>query len=440
MTRKAPKAGNAGKKILIITYYWPPAGGPGVQRWLKFVKYLGDFGFNPVVYIPENPSYPIRDESMCAEVPKNIQVVKRSIFEPYKWAGSLSKKDTENISSGLIEDDKKQTVLQKILLHIRGNFFIPDARKFWVKPSIAFLSKFLEDEKIETIISTGPPHSLHLIGLGLKEKLGVKWVADFRDPWTNIGYQEKLKLTPRSEKKHKYLERKVLQSADQILTTSFATKEEFQAITKRPIEVITNGFDTEFSVTEKIDKQFTVAHIGSLLSGRNPKNLWQVFAELIDENEAFKEHFRLRLIGKVSQEVLTSIEATGLKNHVEYLGYVSHNEALKFQQKSQVLLLLEINSPKTRGIIPGKLFEYMRSQRPILAIGPDQWDVEKLISKTQTGQCFLYAEKESIKTELCRFFEKYQAGELKTNPVGLMCYTRKALTEQLSEVLKNISE
>ena len=179
------------KQVLIITYYWPPAGGPGVQRWLKFVKYLPDFGIEPIVYCPVNPSYPIVDKSLLAEVSADIKIIKQPISEPYRFANLLSKKDAKQISSGVIPKTKKQSVVQRLLLYVRGNFFIPDARKNWVKPSVEFLSDYIKDNNIETVVTTGPPHSLHLIGLQLKEQLGVKWLADFRDPWTTIGYHKK---------------------------------------------------------------------------------------------------------------------------------------------------------------------------------------------------------------------------------------------------------
>jgi len=233
------------KKILIITYYWPPAGGPGVQRWLKFVKYLPDFGIQPFVYIPENPTYPIVDENLVKEVSDKAIIVKHKIFEPYQLASFFSKNKTKKISSGIIPNQKKQSFMDKTFLWIRGNLFIPDARVFWVKPSVSYLEKYIRENNIDTIITSGPPHSLHLIGLELKQKLNVKWFADFRDPWTTIGYHKSLRLSNYAAKKHKALERQVLNSADTIIVTSNTTKIEFQAITSKPIAVITNGYDTE---------------------------------------------------------------------------------------------------------------------------------------------------------------------------------------------------
>ncbi|SHI61579.1 glycosyltransferase family 4 protein [Flavobacterium terrae] len=424
------------KKVLIITYYWPPAGGPGVQRWLKFVKYLPDFDIQPVVYIPENPTYPIVDEGLVEEVSKKAIILKNKIVEPYGLASVFSKKNTKGISSGIIPNQKKQTFSQKAMLWVRGNLFIPDARVLWVKPSVKFLKEYIKEHNIDTIITSGPPHSLHLIGLQLKEELKVNWLADFRDPWTTIGYHSALKLSSYADKKHKALESKVLNNADTIIVTSKTTKAEFEKLTTKPIEVITNGYDVEKVVTKSLDEKFTLAHIGSFLSDRNPKILWEVLSELIRENDEFAQKFELKLIGKVSQEILDTIERLGLKSHLNNLGYVSHAEAIQHQRKSQALLLVEIDSEETKSIIPGKVFEYMVSERPIVAIGPKDSDFAELIVSTNTGSFFTYSEKERLKSTLLSHFEKYLQKELKVYPVGLQQYSRKSLTQKLSLLLK----
>lgn len=423
------------KKVLIITYYWPPAGGPGVQRWLKFVKYLPDYNIQPIVYIPENPTYPIVDEGLVAAVSDKAIILRNKILEPYQLASLFSKKSTKGISSGIIPNQKKQSFLQKVLLWTRGNIFIPDARFLWVKPSVSYLKKYIQENEIDTIITSGPPHSLHLIGLKLKKELKVKWFADFRDPWTTIGYHSALKLSAYAEKKHKKLEREVLKTADTIIVTSKTTKVEFQAITSKPIEVITNGYDVENIAKQALDEKFTLAHIGSFLSDRNPTILWESLQELVAENESFEKHFQLKLIGKVSQEVLDSIAAFGLDKHCTNLGYVSHLEAIEHQKKSQVLLLIEINSAETKSIIPGKLFEYMVSERPIIAIGPRDSDFAEIITATNTGVFFTYNEKERLKSVILSYFELYLEQKLAVYPVGLQQYSRKNLTQKLAEVL-----
>ncbi|MGL2967078.1 glycosyltransferase family 4 protein [Flavobacterium sp. XGLA_31] len=423
------------KKLLIITYYWPPAGGPGVQRWLKFVKYLPDFNIQPIVYIPENPTYPIVDTGLVSEVSDQAIILKNKIVEPYGFASFFSKKKTKKISSGIIPNQKKQSFLEKTLLWIRGNIFIPDARFLWVKPSVKYLKKYIEENHIDTIVTSGPPHSLHLIGLQLKKDLDITWLADFRDPWTTIGYHKALKLSSYAEKKHKALEKEVLNSADTIIVTSKTTKAEFSALTSKSIEVITNGYDVEKIEKQPLDEKFTVAHIGSFLSDRNPRILWKALQELVKENKDFKAAFRLKLIGATSQEVLDTITEFRLQDYVDNLGYLSHQEAVAHQRKSQVLLLIEIDSEDTKSIIPGKLFEYMVSERPIVAIGPEGSDFAEIITTTNTGVFFTYDEKEKLKSLLLKYFLEYQNQNLKVHAVGLQQYSRKSLTTQLAKLI-----
>ena len=422
------------KKILVITYYWPPAGGPGVQRWLKFVTYLRDFGIDPIVYIPENPHYPIQDASLLKELPEGITIIKHPIREPYGLAGILFSKKAKRISSGIIQS-QNQSFLEKTLLWIRGNLFIPDARKNWIKPSIQYLSEFIENEKINTIITTGPPHSVHLIGHGLKQKSTMKWLADFRDPWTSIGYHKKLKLTKASAQKHKELEKMVLTTADKIIVTSKTTKKEFGGLTDKPISVITNGYESDYQGGADVDKDFTISHIGSLLSGRNPKNLWKVLSDLAREDSVFRTDLRLEFIGVVSQDVLDTIYRYELAPYLKLKGYVSHAEALRRQQRAQVLLLVEIDSEETKGIIPGKLFEYMAAKRPILAVGPKGWDASDIIRDTETGAAFDYGSRTDLKDIILEYYAAYKSGSLKVASKDTAQYSRRALTKKLAEQL-----
>ncbi len=423
------------KKVLIITYYWPPAGGPGVQRWLKFVKYLPDFGIQPIVYIPENPTYPIVDENLVKDVSDKVIILKQKIFEPYQLASFLSKNKTKKMNSGIIPNQKKQSFLDKLLLWIRGNLFIPDARFFWVKPSVAYLEKYILEHNIDTIVTSGPPHSLHLIGLELKNKLNLKWFTDFRDPWTTIGYHKSLRLSDFAAHKHKQLESEVLNTADTIIVTSKTTKKEFEALTTKPIEVITNGYDVENVEKQPLDTRFSLAHIGSFLSARNPKILWQALVELIAEIPEFKSHLEIKLIGAVSQEILESITAFDLNDYLNNVGYVSHEEAIVQQRKSQVLLLIEIDSEETKSILPGKLFEYMVSNRPIIALGPKGSDFDEIITGTNTGVFFDYSEKEKLKKVIFGYYTQFLEGKLQSHGVGLQKYSRKNLTQELTSLL-----
>lgn len=423
------------QKVLIVTYYWPPAGGPGVQRWLKFVKYLPEYGVSPIVFVPENAQYPIQDPSLLDQIPPDQKVIRHPIAEPYRLAAFFSRKKTHKISSGIIPPDTKQSLVERILLWIRGNLFIPDARKFWVNPSVVRLEKIIQAENINTLVTTGPPHSIHLIGLRLKEKLNVHWLADFRDPWTSIGYHKKLKLTPAARKKHKHLERTVLQSADQIVVTSKTTKVEFKALTSRPIHVITNGYDQKRREVE-LDKKFTLSHIGSLLTDRNPKLLWEVLAELVAENPAIAKALQIQLVGVVGQSVVNTLKLLGLEPYINRVGYLPYEQVSEYQWRSQILLLLEIDSRETQGIIPGKLFEYLNADRPILAIGPEGWEAGELVEELRAGVYLRNTEKERLKKLLLEWFQKFQKEALTMPAKSTAPYHRRELTKQLAKLLQ----
>lgn len=422
------------QKVLIVTYYWPPAGGPGVQRWLRFVKYLPQFGVEPWVYVPKNPYYAITDASLQQEIPKNLHLLQHPIKEPYRWAARLAPKHTKTLSAGLLSE-KAPSWVEQLLLWIRGNLFIPDARRAWVSPSIAFLSKVIVEHGIQTLITTGPPHSLHLIGLGLKKKYPLQWVADFRDPWTSIGYHNKLRLCPASQRKHKALERTVLNQADKLVVTSPSTQQAFEALTPKPIQLITNGFDEHLSPVA-LDTAFTLSHTGSLLTARNPVALWKALQALVQQYPAFAKALQLQLAGLVGEEVLHAIEAHGLRPYLKLLGYLPHERVLKVQQQSQVLLLLEANSAAVRGIIPAKVFEYFNAGRPILALGPNAWDAATLVRKAQAGAVCAPTDVAALKRILLQWFGRYQQRALHSNAKNIGCYHRSELTRALANFIR----
>lgn len=426
------------KKVLIVSYYWPPAGGPGVQRWLKFVKYLPSFGIEPIVYIPENANYPLLDTKFVDEVSKDITILKQPIKEPYKLAKALVGTKANNLSAGMIPQQRKQTWIEKCLLWIRGNMFIPDARVSWVKPSVKYLKAYLKDNpSIQTVITTGPPHSMHLIGMHLKELLNIEWIADFRDPWTTIGYHKELKLSESAVKKHLELERRILNEADKIIVTSKSTKKEFETKTSKPISIITNGYDVVHLGKVALDEKFTLAHIGSFLSNRNPRVLWKALSELRKDNPAFKAAFELKLAGKVSEEIVETLKEFKLWECTNNMGYIDSTEALIQMRASQALLLIEIDSDDTKAIVPGKLFEYMAAERPIIGIGPEEADFFEIIQQSNTGKVALYSEKEKIIDILMAYFELYQQNQLKVHGMGLQYFSRKRLTERLAYVINS---
>ena len=424
------------KKALIITYYWPPAGGSGVQRWLKFVKYFRDFDIEPVVYTVENSNYPILDESLVHDIPKGIEILKQRIWEPNNLFAFFGKKKTE--SAGFLNPNP--SFFGKILQYIRANYFIPDARKFWVKPSTSYLKKYLKANKIDVVITTGPPHSMHLIGLNLKKELNIKWIADFRDPWTEIDYFQQLPLTKKAIEKHHSLEKGVLKNADAVLVVGKTMQENFSKFNSKVITV-TNGFDE--SLTNEnvaLDLKFTITHIGLMNADRNPKMLWEVLSEIVSENEEFSKDFDLKLIGKADASVIDDISRYKLSKNVLVIDYVTHNKVVEFQKKSQVLLLIVNNVPSAKGIITGKIFEYLMAKRPILAIAPSNGDVSEIINETNSGVVIDFGDKVALKKAMLGYYAKFKLGNLTVESKNIAQFHRKELTKKVSELIYNITE
>lgn len=425
------------RKVLIISYYWPPAGGPGVQRWLMFSNFLPKFGWAPTVYIPENPSYPQLDESLLAKVPEDIEIWKQPIWEPYRLAEKFSAKNRQ-YKGGRFESTPGTGWKNRLSVWVRGNFFIPDARRFWVKPSLRFLAKKIREEGIEAITTTGPPHSLHLIGLGLKKQFPeMPWVADFRDPWTQISYHEHLQLTPYARRRHLTLEKKVLQTADLVLATSYTDADNFRKLGAKA-ETLTNGFAGEpvLAKTQKDGKPFTISYVGILEQLRNPVALWQALGEMIREEPSLAGQVKLQFAGTVDAAVLKTVEDYIPQENLENRGYLSHQASQEVMRSSDLLLLTNFPAERSAGIIPGKLFEYLASGNPILSVGPPKADVAKILEETCAGEHFLYHQKEEMKAYLRALISGESSME--RNVAAIAQFSRERLTGKLAALLDNL--
>ena len=418
-------------KVLIITYYWPPAGGSGVQRWLKFVKYLRNFDVEPIVYTVDNANYPKEDKTLLHEVPTNIKILKQPIWEPTNllfW----KKKEAQ-------KSDVSNAVNNGFLSFIRGNFFIPDPKIFWVNSSVKFLHQYLKENKVEVVISTGPPHSMHLIAQKLKQKTNIKWIADFRDPWSNLYYNEEFRQLSFAKKKNEKLENSVFKNADCILTVSNSLKKEFDQKATR-VEVITNGFDDEVVTNTLItlDEKFSISYIGLLPKQSNPKFLFKVLSTLCAEDTDFKANLKLNFIGDISEDVKKEIINYNLLENTNFIGYVSHKEAIAYQKKAQVLLLLIPNVAKSGGILTGKLFEYLTAKRPILAMGPETGDLSEILKNTSSGVVVDFDNDAKLTSEIRNLYQQYKTGDLQVNSKNIEQFHRKELTKSLSEIIKNL--
>jgi glycosyltransferase involved in cell wall biosynthesis len=431
------------KKALILTYYWPPAGGAGVQRWLKFVKYMREFGWEPIVYTAENGEMPVIDHSLEKDVPKNVKVIRTKIWEPYSFYKTfIGRKKEDKINPSFLSENKKSSFTEKISVWIRGNFFIPDARKFWIKPSVKHLKAYLKNNPVDAIVSSGPPHSMHLIALELKKEFpNVKWIADFRDPWTEIDFYDQLMLSSSADKKHKKLELEVLDKADSVLSIGEGMSHGLQRIYgKNPekFSVITNGYDEEdlFKGPLEKDNKFSIAHIGTLVKSRNPETLWKVLSELVSENENLKKDLEIKLVGKVDIHVKESIAKFGLEGYVKRIEYLPHSEVIKEQQKTKVLLLLVNQTPNAKAILTGKIFEYLAASVPILAIGPPEGDLARVLKATNSGLISDFNDQASLKKNI---LDLYSGKAMNFNQHEIKKYSRRELTRKLTDLLNKIT-
>jgi glycosyltransferase involved in cell wall biosynthesis len=426
------------RRALILTYYWPPAGSSGVQRWLKFVKYLREFGWEPVVYTANNPEVFTQDESLFKDIPEGLEVIRRDVPEPYGvykfFTGNRKKKIGVGFTSN---ESKKRGFVNSVAIWVRGNFFIPDARMLWISPSSRYLSKYLKDNPVDIIISTGPPHSMHLIAKRLKRRFNIPWIADFRDPWTNIDFYQDLKLTKTADLIHHRLERKVIKTAETTVVVSESMGDEFRAKKAKRVEVITNGYDhTDYqNQNVKLDSDFTIVYVGTIPPSRNCKALWNALSRMTQQDPEFKVKFKLRLIGSVDFSVIESLKEANLFDNTVFEGNKSHVDVSAFQQSAQVLLLLVNDSPNAKGIVTGKVFEYLAAKRPILAVGPVGGDLDNLLKETDAGILLPFDSENEIFEGLKWFWEGYMGNWDTFNPKNVQQYSRRELTRRMAGLM-----
>ncbi len=433
------------KRVLVITYYWPPSGGSGVQRWLKFAKYLPAEGWQPVIYTPENPELLVTDTTLESEISPDIQVLKTKILEPYRvYKRLLGRKSGADGGSDEVNpvNARQKTLLQRLAMYVRGNIFVPDPRCFWIRPSVKFLKQHLKQNSVDVIVSTGPPHSMHLIAQKVSKATGVPWVADFRDPWTKVFYFKHLSLSNISRRKHERLEKSVLDDASAAIAVSPSVCEEFQNMSETPICLITNGYDEDDfgdTLTETIEDSFRITHTGLFAADGNPDEFWKVLREKCDEDEAFSQKLEIRLAGKTDREIITAIEQAGLKENLKDLGYCSHLTAVGEQRATDILLLPLRKEPEYKSALPGKLFEYLAARRFVLGIGQPDGDMARILQETGAGVVADWADKATMRKLLDERWEAFKAGESGVTSVGIEKYSRRNLTKRLADLLNKVS-
>ena len=425
---------NVVKKVLIISYYWPPSGGSGVQRWLNFVKYLRVFGWEPVVYTVSNGEYPYLDPGLEQLIPKGIEVIRTPIWEPYQIFRSISRRK-QNIDPTILGQTGKPTITNRIGLWVRANCFIPDPRIFWVRPSIQYLKTYLKNHPVDLVVSTGPPHSVHLIAHRLKQDLKLHWLADFRDPWTQLFFYKSMPLNRFSKWWHERLERKVLQSADEVITVSHHCKLGLEEKVSRKVKVITNGFEP-FAKPQAIPKndRLTMLYTGVLTADRNPVLLWPTLQQYLQKHPLVKEKFELLFIGNVDESILVSAKQAGLQ-HVRKMPPMAHAELQEYLCAATSLLLIGV--PDEKGVVTGKFFEYLFVEKPILCVSPQGSDLEILLEETKSGYHADFHDQSSMEKAIEALFNCMVNG-FEPNRKAIDQYSRKNLTRQLAQIMDSM--
>lgn len=428
------------QKILVVTYYWPPSGGSGVQRWLKFVKYLPDFGWKPYVCTPDNPALVQRDESLQADVSPEAEIIRLPIWEPYNIFFKLSGGGKDSVvKPSELSLQKKKTFFQKTASWIRGNFFIPDPKIFWVRPTVKFLHQYLKEHEISNVITTGPPHSVHLIGLGLKKKNpALNWIADFRDPWSEWSFLDSFNMISIVKARHRRLERKVLTKADYVLTITPYYVGRFGKLSKRSVELIPNGYDHEDfkNIEYKIPKQFTIRHVGIVYDMANPQPLINALEILLNKIPSLSTEMVVEFVGEVNASFRQAFQNSKAGQVVRFHEPIPHKELLSLYGETSVLLLNIDGYKHAEGLLPGKLFEYLATGLPVLGIGPVEGNAAALLKSSGAGVMFGNDQAESIATFIHYAFLRWSKSEPARLNNDNSLYSRKMLAGKVAELLK----
>jgi len=431
------------KKVLIITYYWPPGSGPGVQRFLKMSKFLPQLGWKPVVLTVKNGSYPSYDETLLEEIPDELSTYRTKTIEPFTIYNRLTGGKGKKIGVGMIGMHHKKSLAKKISLYIRANYFFPDARKGWIPFAYKKALKIIRNEKIDVVVTTGPPHSSHIIGLKLKRKLGIPWLVDMRDPWVNNFFNMSLPRTNRTIRKEKKYEDLILSKADSVTTVSQGLRNEF-ADRNSKTEVIYNGYDAEDIPEPSRNKQseFLLSYVGNLKPNQNIHALWEAISELKEEISDFSDYFRINLTGNLDEGIKEEFRQLNLLEMSRINPFVPHKEATRIMDRSGLLLFIVPQARSNKMIITGKLFEYIATRSPVLPVGPTDGNAAAILRESNREDMIEYSDKEKIKELIVHYFNKWKEDgfvNFKHPASNTRNFSRFASTEKLAAILKDLA-
>lgn len=434
------------RRVLILTYYFPPAGGPGVQRTLKFVKHLPSFEWTPVVLTVRQGAYPASDPSLADDVPSAAEVHRTPSLDPHSVYARLIGQSDDAVDVGSVEG-RDQGWMETIGRWIRANLFLPDGRVGWVPFGAVRGHRLFATGDFDAILTSGPPHSTHLAGAILQWSTGVPWVADFRDPWTDINYYQELPHTWAARRIDAALERMVLRRADAVTTVSPTWRDLLAQKSHRTdaerVSIVYNGFDPDDispGEASPSEETFDVTHVGSLYASRNPVALWQALRRLRAGNEV--PALRIRLVGTVDPNVQQALQAHGLEDITEIVPYVPHSEAVAYMRRSGLLLLSIESFPQDRGMITGKIYEYLASGRPVVGVGPAAGDATALLEETEGGQMYGRDDVSGLAEFLRTHYDAWAEGTPRpgASSEGIQQYRRKAQTKQMATVLNEVAQ
>ena len=438
------------KKVLIVTYYWPPAGGVAVQRWLKFANYLVKNNFEVIVFTAENAAYPMVDIALEAQVSPKIKVHKVPLLEPRNLLKRISRKERmskknqkDNIDRLFYIPKSELSMKQKMVLWIRANIFIPDARILWINPVVNAISRYIQRGNVlDYLVTTGPPHSVHLIGRRIKKKHQIRWIADFRDPWLEIEYFDFMPLTQFARNRHKRLEKAVVEEADGVTVVAPYWKKIFTRHNQDRVCILTNGYDAPDFVSGRITKEdkFVMVHMGTLQLDRNAPELWNTIQELNEEVPGFEDDFELHVFGNIDERIFDDLRAHKINHQVIKKGFVPHKEAIdKMKSARLLLLLINRNQKNAPGRMTSKIFEYLAAQNPILFLGLKDSDPADVIRNTGSGVVVEFGDKNGLIEELKNAYFQYKEGILKPRSNDIEKYSRENISKQLISFMHTIN-
>lgn len=426
------------KKVLIISYYWPPAGGISVLRSLKIAKYLTHFNWEPIIYTVENAQYPILEPNNEKHIPKGIKILKQPCFEPFDFYKKLTgRKKNDTLANVLNANDAKKGLLHKISVWIRANYFIPDARSLWVNPSVNFLTKYLIENPVDALFSDGPPHTNTLIAAKVSAATNTPWLMDWQDPWTEVDYYKMFPIGEKANNKHTKLEQFCLNQASKTTIVSPTWKKDIEKLGAKNVDVIYWGYDeddyTEFTTTNS--DEIIISHMGLMGTDRAPYGFIQALKNLSIDQTNIIQSLKVKFYGTVDQNIQNKIDSEGLQNHFEIKGQVPRADALQTMFDSTIQLLILNKADNAKGRVPGKLFENLRVNKPILCLGPTDSDVAKIINESNAGATFEHDDVLGIEN----FIIDVLAKQKKYNVQNLEQYSIKKGTQKIAQYLDEIS-